>query len=119
MISLTRAEEAVDWLRRALNDGGRSAKELFRAGEAEGISRRTLQRAADTLKVGKGRKGFGEGSIWSLPDVVRASETAAMARTSTNGANQRIQEVLDELEVLSRRCELNHGENPGEKSEGL
>ena len=80
MTHFPRAQEAEIWLRRALNDGARSANELFRAGEAEGIPRRTLQRAADVLKVEKERKGFGEGSSWSLPNVIRASETQTMAR---------------------------------------
>lgn len=61
-----RSDEAKDWLRHALAQGPRSAKELFRAAEADGIARRTLQRAADILKVQKDRRGFGEGSHWSL-----------------------------------------------------
>jgi hypothetical protein len=87
-----RAEEALDWLRDALRDGQRPAKELFRAAENEGIPKRTLQRAADTLKVIKERKGFGEGSNWSLPTFIRAKESSfapskSMAPIGTNGAN--------------------------------
>jgi hypothetical protein len=62
-----RATEAEGFLRDALSGGPRLAKEIFRAGDSEGIPKRTLQRAADTLKVAKDRKGFGEGSVWSLP----------------------------------------------------
>lgn len=67
-----RAEEAQEWLRDALHTGPRPAKELFRAAEIEGIPKRTLQRAADVLRVTKERKGFGEGSLWSL-SLIRAN----------------------------------------------
>jgi hypothetical protein len=97
-----RAEEAQDWLRDALDNGGKSAKELFKAAEAEGIPRRTLQRAADVLKVEKERKGFGEGSNWSLPASIRGKATPfapskSMARMGTNGANG---QPDDEEEIL-------------------
>lgn len=108
MIPFTRAEEAENWLRDALNVGGRPAKELFRAAKAEGIPRRTLQRAADVLNVGRERKGFGEGSSWSLPTVIRANETPGMARMGTNGANdgiERVKGLLAELGAISRRFE--------------
>ena len=87
-----RAEVAQDRLRAALRTGGQWAKELFRAAEAEGIPRRTLQRAADVLHVLKERKGFGEGSFWSLPSSIRANEPPfvtqkSMTRMDTNGAN--------------------------------
>jgi len=91
-----RADEAQDWLRDALGDGPKTAKDLFRAADAEGIPRRTLQRAADVLKVSKARKGFGEGSLWALPNVddglIRAKEPSfvpsnSMAPMGTNGAN--------------------------------
>lgn len=95
-----RADEAQDWLRDALGAGGRPAKELFRAADAEGIPRRTLQRAADVLQVAKERKGFGEGSIWSLPVSIRATEapfapSTGMARMGTNGANEDGEEVVE------------------------
>lgn len=87
-----RADEAQDWLRDALGNGAKSAKELFKAADGEGIPRRTLQRAADVLQVCKERKGFGEGSLWSLPASIRAKEppfmpSKDMARMGTNGAN--------------------------------
>jgi RecA/RadA recombinase len=87
-----RADEAQDWLRDALGSGSKSAKELFRAADAEGIPRRTLQRAADVLQVAKERKGFGEGSMWSLPASIRAMEppfvpSISTARMGTNAMN--------------------------------
>ena len=70
----SRMDEAMEWLNAALAGGERSAKELFRGADADGIPRRTLQRAADCLHVQKTRKGFGEGSWWSLPDPIRAEQ---------------------------------------------
>lgn len=87
------ADEAQDWLRDALGNGQpRLAKELFKAADADGIPRRTLQRAADVLGVLKERRGFGEGSNWSLPASIRAKEppfvtSKNMARMGTNGMN--------------------------------
>ena len=65
-----RADEAKTWLADALAGGAeRAARDLFRAADAEGIPRRTLQRAADALGVQKKRAGFGEGSTWALGAV--------------------------------------------------
>jgi len=93
-----RANEAQDWLKDALLGGSRLAKELFRAADSDGIPRRTLQRAADVLGVLKERRGFGEGSNWSLPDSIRARETPfapskSVARMGTNGLNGRPAEL--------------------------
>lgn len=89
-----RAEEAQDWLRDALTQGPRPARDLFKAAAADGISQRTLQRAADVLHVVRERKGFGEGAVWFLSTfvAVRAKEPSfvpskTMARMGTNGAN--------------------------------
>jgi RecA-family ATPase len=87
-----RTEEAQDWLRDALSGGSRQAKELFRTAEADGIAKRTLHRAADALQVVKERKGFGEGSTWSLPSFIRAKispfvPSKSMAQMGTNGTN--------------------------------
>lgn len=87
-----RAEEAQGWLRDALSNGPRAAKELFRAAENEGIPKRTLQRAADVLGIAKERKGFGEGSSWSLSSSIRAKDIPFMPSTDvapmgTNGAD--------------------------------
>jgi hypothetical protein len=81
-----RADEAQEWLRDALKDGQRAAKELFRAAENDGIPKRTLQRAADVLNVHRERKGFGEGSSWSI----RAKDTpfAPSKSVTPMGANE-------------------------------
>lgn len=73
-----RTEEAKEFLLEALRDTERPAKELFRAADAEGISRRTLQRASDELHVAKKRRGFAEGSVWALPASF-AAETPSFA----------------------------------------
>lgn len=90
----SRSDEAKEWLEEALANGAqRPAKELFRAADAEGIPRRTLQRAADALRVVKARRGFGEGSTWCLPASIRANEPSFApfsdtARMGANGTNE-------------------------------
>ncbi len=59
--------EAVDWLKEALSDGARGAKELIAEARENGISRTTLQRAKDRLKVKSSKVGFSGGWGWSLP----------------------------------------------------
>ena len=88
-----RVVEAEDWLRDALRYAPRKARDLFKAAHADGIEKRTLQRAADNVGVAKDRKGFGEGSEWSLANAIRAKNTPfapskTMARTGTNGTNE-------------------------------
>jgi hypothetical protein len=87
-----RANEAQEWLRDALSSGPRLAKELFRAGEAEGIPKRTLQRAADAIKVTKERKGFGEGSSWSLSS--HSCHSRHSQTMTPMGANAETEELL-------------------------
>ena len=94
-----RETEAKEWLRDALASGPRSAKELLRAAESDGIARRTLQRAGDVLGISKKRKGFGEGSEWSLPLHSRQeSPFAPSSYTSrmdgTNGADDMVEVEL-------------------------
>jgi hypothetical protein len=62
-------ERADDLLRELLADGPLATRELEQAAEAEGISRRTLQRARGRLKTVRQRDGFGPGGRWlvSLP----------------------------------------------------
>jgi len=83
------ARDAQIWLRNALHLGPKSAGDLFQAAVADGIARRTLQRAADSLKVVKDRKGFGAGSRWYLPTSIHAinANTFVDNDTDINGAN--------------------------------
>ena len=61
--------EATDFLRSNMSDPGEpySAKELAEKAKAEGISYRTLHRAADKLGIQKQRKGFKGPIDWTLP----------------------------------------------------
>ena len=70
----SRADDAREFLRSALADGPRSVKDVLHVAGLEEIAPRTLQRAADAMKVTKVRKGFGEGSTWALPVVIHAKE---------------------------------------------
>lgn len=66
-------EDATDFIEHFLANGERSAAEVVAASSGEGISRRTLYRAANKAGVEKRRlERFGAGSVWSLrpkPDV--------------------------------------------------
>jgi len=62
----TERNEAADWLRLALTNGARPAKELFAEAHAEGISERTLRRAKKILGVVAEKDGFGAGWVWRL-----------------------------------------------------
>lgn len=50
-----------------LKAGPRPSAEILSAAEGDGISARTMQRAADALAVVKSKTGFGGGWVWSLP----------------------------------------------------
>jgi hypothetical protein len=62
-------EEAEEFLRDVLGDGEEDVKKLEVMAEKRGISRRTMQRAADAVGVVKVAKGFGKSKIsyWSIP----------------------------------------------------
>lgn len=62
-------EEAADFLREALKDGPRPAKEVRREAAEAGIKDRTLDRAKARLEVKAERQGFGNKGVWvwSLP----------------------------------------------------
>lgn len=62
---------AKDWLAEILEFGPRPAREVHELGAQEGFSKRTLQRAAESLQsVETERIGFGRGShiVWRLID---------------------------------------------------
>ena len=62
-----KAAEAVDWLRENLASGPRSAEEIAKAAQQEGISTYALRTASETLKVRKSKGGFQGAWQWSLP----------------------------------------------------
>jgi RecA-family ATPase len=61
--------EAEEFLRDVLDDGEEEVRKIETMAEKRGISRRTLQRAADAVGVERVVKGFGKQktSYWSLP----------------------------------------------------
>lgn len=69
----TERDEAAEWLRGFLEDAGgtATAKEIYRAGRADGFQERRLQRARDRAKVTSRRQGFGAGSqmVWTIDDT--------------------------------------------------
>lgn len=62
-------EDAEAFLRDVLDDGEEDIKKLEVMAEKRGISRRTLQRAAEAVGVVKAVKGFGKDKVswWSIP----------------------------------------------------
>jgi phage terminase large subunit-like protein len=67
---VSKLDEAKAWLRRLLGDGPTAAPEVMRLAEAEGISARTLRRAAKELPVLKRKVGApdedGQMWVWEL-----------------------------------------------------
>jgi archaellum biogenesis ATPase FlaH len=62
--------DAEEWLSEYLSDGPAGAREAIRAANDVGITKSTLWRAADSLRVVKRKLGGrGAGWEWSLPDL--------------------------------------------------
>jgi hypothetical protein len=59
--------EAEDFLRDRVGNGGMSAKDLYEEADANGISKRTLQRAAKKMKLKPKKNGF-QGQWWWQKD---------------------------------------------------
>lgn len=80
----TPAQDAAEaWLETALADGWRPACDLYNEAGAEGISKRTLQRAKDRLGVAaEKRDGFDGGWSWGFP---LAATSTKDAKTPTAG----------------------------------
>jgi len=66
--------EATQWLTEKLKGGSLEAREVRDAGEAAGISWRTLQRAKSALKICSRKATFGSGWLWWLPTTEPGSE---------------------------------------------
>jgi hypothetical protein len=66
----TRIVEAMWILYSLLRDGPLPAAEVFRLAAEAGVSRRTLERAKQTMQVATRKEGSGVGSrwVWELPD---------------------------------------------------
>ena len=61
-------DEARDWLQDSLAGGPRSAKEVVAEARADGIAKRTLDRAKKDLGIIAAKTGFDAGWTWRLPD---------------------------------------------------
>jgi hypothetical protein len=71
-------DDAVEFLESALANGGRDVAELHEEAEANGISKRTLNRAKKELGIeAQKQKGFGAegGWLWQLPSAEDVSDT--------------------------------------------
>ncbi len=75
-------DEAEAWLRDTLANGSYYAKELKDMAKRDGISERTLDRAANNLNVRRGPDSFGGPWSWSLPETVVATDPADDSLTS-------------------------------------
>ncbi len=67
--SNTGLEEAQNWLRNLLVNGGVEATRVESVAKASGISERSLQKASERLKVVKVPGAFGGAWIWRLPNA--------------------------------------------------
>jgi putative DNA primase/helicase len=63
-----------------LSDGSMRASDVFRDAEGAGYSKRSIQRAADKLKVIRQKEGMKGGWIWTLPKVTDLPEDAEDSR---------------------------------------
>lgn len=65
----SRLEEAMEWLRGQLREGGRISRELKKQALKDGIKWRTVERAKEQLDIDAVQHGSGRGSyhIWALP----------------------------------------------------
>ena len=81
-------DEAVEWVLSYLEERGGAARagDAIKAARRDGIAERTLQRARKRAGVTSERRGFGEGSLWTIPATVTPFMPAKSAGTSgTNG----------------------------------
>jgi len=75
---------ATDWLQETLANGSVAAADVFDRAMAEGISKKTLQRASKALKVRKAKEAMDGGWEWSLPPkVAKAAEDAQVSGLAT------------------------------------
>ena len=67
----TARTEAVTWLRELLADGALPAREVFKLGSDNGLSKRTLERAKADARVHSRKDGIGKDSkwVWGVTDA--------------------------------------------------
>ena len=98
-----KSREAVEWLRDALTDGPQPAKELLSAAKQVGISRTTLQRAKDRLKVRSTKVGFAKGWGWYIPEDSVEEPIHPGAESSAQKHTQHIDSIEDSAKVPHAR----------------
>ena len=74
-------DDAIDWLRETLANGPLPATQVFDRAKAEGIAKKTLQRASKTLGVEKIKLAMDAGWSWSIPP--KMAKSAEDAHVST------------------------------------
>lgn len=82
-------DEAADWLREALAEGPKHAKELKRLALDDGIKARTLERAKSSLGIEHSREGFKGPWLWSMPVLAKESCTRQGEYIGENDPNWR------------------------------
>jgi hypothetical protein len=82
-------DEAADWLREALAEGPKHAKELKRLALDDGIKARTLERAKISLGIVHSREGFKGPWLWSMPVLAKESCTRQGEYIGENDPNWR------------------------------
>ncbi|GAA1229597.1 hypothetical protein GCM10009676_10250 [Prauserella halophila] len=83
-------DEAVEWLTSYLRDQGgtAAAADIFKAARADGIAEATLKRARKRAGVGSQRRGFGQGSEWTVdPSGSHSAHSGQGTHADPNGPN--------------------------------
>jgi len=82
--STSALKAASDWLQETLASGPVAATDVFDRAKAEGISKKTLQRASKATKVQKAKGAMEGGWEWSLPPkVAKSAEDTQVSSVAT------------------------------------
>lgn len=94
-------DEAADWLRLQLASGAKPGKDLQRDAHADGIAKRTLDRAKVKLRVVCGPADFGGPWEWRLPENSQCAPQSPTVRQEESLAHS------GETVADSHECSLN------------
>ena len=95
-------DEAKGWLRAILVDGPVAADEAIKRARADGIAKRTLDRASKELGIAKNKAAMTDGWWWSLPPkVTKVAEDSQVSTMATVGevGNLRTADGIAEVEL--------------------
>jgi hypothetical protein len=87
--------EACQWLNELLRSGERTAKDVCEQAEAASISRATLRRAQQALKIRPHKAGMSGPWMWSLPEG---------AHDSPEDAQENAVSTFTELSTFDGEC---------------